>query len=479
MKSFIQFLMEEMVDFYHRTDPTSALNIQKNGVNASGLSVWLEPKRATDYEGYESNGFVSKGSPTITGKVSTRQLIPDMEWNREAYNDMFGEIARQQRENPNYRTPSLRRNSQLPRGFADALPGSPLNTHSNVQFNIPGRIYNRETGKTEHGWEPRFSADGKIFYQAHEINLGNSSLKPYIHTLSQTRVGPQGTEILQVDKPIPWGGPTNQSKYGYKERSDLDVLITKGDRTKITNKFLKGYEFPYPPSWKPPERKAFRTTSNVEVSPKMSFSDKATGVNSYFNLDNKTGDAYWGYQVPDGKGGHTDIPPEGLSPEAKSGISRAARDQMTRYRKANPGTNITSQYNPGAQGEANWKFWQGEDAKLKATNPEITGSFTRETPTTGSGISKGLAGFGAAALGGVVSGALGAGTNAAAAAYQHRTTDEKMPMEKSMQSDMGLMWDKVPGESGELQGNPAGFKAARDREKKTGVPYPTYHDWSN
>ena len=108
--------------------------------------------------------------------------------------------------------------------------------------------------------------------------------------------------------------------------------------------------------------------------------------------------------------------------------------------------------------------------------PPIPGS---PTIKTGSGISTGLAGFGAAALGGVVSGALGAGTNAAAAAYQHRTTDEKMPMEKSMQSDMGLMWDKVPGESGELQGNPAGFKAARDREKKTGVPYPTYHDWSN
>jgi len=106
--------------------------------------------------------------------------------------------------------------------------------------------------------------------------------------------------------------------------------------------------------------------------------------------------------------------------------------------------------------------------------PPIPGS-----PTIKPGISKGLAGFGAAALGGVVSGALGAGTNAAAAAYQHRTTDEKMPMEKSMQSDMGLMWDKVPGESGELQGNPAGFKAAKDREKKTGVPYPTYHDWSN
>ena len=108
--------------------------------------------------------------------------------------------------------------------------------------------------------------------------------------------------------------------------------------------------------------------------------------------------------------------------------------------------------------------------------PPIPGS---PTIKTGSGISTGLAGVGAAALGGVVSGALGAGTNAAAAAYQHRTTDEKMPMEKSMQSDMGLMWDKVPGESGELQGNPAGFKAARDREKKTGVPYPTYHDWSN
>lgn len=115
---------------------------------------------------------------------------------------------------------------------------------------------------------------------------------------------------------------------------------------------------------------------------------------------------------------------------------------------------------------------------LKFENTENTIP-THRMPKTGSGISTGLAGVGAAALGGVVSGALGAGTNAAAAAYQHRTTDEKMHMEKSMQSDMGLMWDKVPGESGELQGNPAGFKAAKDREKKTGVPYPTYHDWSN
>jgi len=470
MKSFIEFLMEEMVDVYHRTDPTSALNIQKNGVRASGLSVFLDPIQAADYEGPKSNDFVARGAPTITGRVSTRQLQPDMEWNTGAYNDMFGEVARQQRENPDYRTPSLRRNSQLPRGFADDSPGDWLNKYRNIQFNIPGRRYIRETGKTEHGWSPRWSNDGgKTYFQAHEIDLNDPSFKPYIHTLSQTRVGPQGTEVLRVPQPIAWGGSTNQGLFGNKEQSDIDVLTTKGDRTKIINNFIKS----------PVERKAFRTTSNVEVSPKMSFSDKRTGVNSYFNLDNKTGDAYWGYQVPDGKGGHTDIPPEGLSPKAKSEISRAARGQMTRYREANPGTNITSQYNPGAQGEANWKFWQGEDAKLKAANPKITGSFTRETPTTGSGISKGLAGFGAAALGGVVSGALGAGTNAAAAAYQHRTTDEKMPMEKSMQSDMGLMWDKVPGESGELQGNPAGFKAAKDREKKTGVPYPTYHDWSN
>ena len=446
MKSFIEFLMEEMVDFYHRTDATSALNIQKNGVRASGLSVFLDPKQAADYEGAKSNDFVPKGSPTITGKVSTSQMIPDMEMHPGAFNKVYGEMAKQDR------VPSLSRTSQTPIG--------------NFQYNIPGIRYNKETGKLEPGYGIVYSSDGQTFRKAHEIDLNDPSQHPYIDTRSQIQVGPKGKKVLPVDKPIKIGGSTNQGEFGFKELGDLDKITSKSgpvSKKNITSKFLQS----------PVERKALRTTSNVQVSPKMSFSDKKTGVNSYFNYDNKTGNAYWGYQVPDGKGGHTDIPPEGLSPEAKSGMSRAARDQMTRYRKANPGTNITSQYNPGAQGEANWKFWQGEDAKLKATNPEITGSFTR------SGISTGLASVGAAALGGVVSGALGAGTNAAAAAYQHRTTDEKMPMEKSMQSDMGLMWDKVPGESGELQGNPAGFKAARDREKKTGVPYPTYHDWSN
>lgn len=341
MKSFIEFLREEVVDFYHRTDPTSALNIQKNGVNASGLSVFLDPKQAADYEGAKSNGFVPKGSPTITGKVSTSQMLPDMEMHPGAFNKMYGNISKD-------RPPSLSRTSQTPIG--------------NFQYNIPGIRRNPETGKIEPGYGIVYSSDGQTFRKAHEIDLNDPRQHPYIDTRSQIQVGPKETRVLPVDKPIKIGGPTNQGQHGFKERGDWDKITSKSgpvSKKNITSEFLQS----------PAPNKALRTTSNVQ------------------------------------------------------------------------------------------------DIKI--------------VPSTGSGISKGLAGVGAAALGGVVSGALGAGTNAAAAAYQHRTTDEKMPMEKSMQSDMGLMWDKVPGESGELQGNPAGFKAAKDREKKTGVPYPTYHDWSN
>ena len=122
-----------------------------------------------------------------------------------------------------------------------------------------------------------------------------------------------------------------------------------------------------------------------------SYSDKATGVNSYFHHDNKTGDAYWGYQVPDGNGGHTDLPPEGLSPEAKSAMSRASRDHLTRYMTDNPGRNVTYQTHAGARGDANHNYYQKFVSKLKETNPEI-GSFTRVTPTPSTKPGIGLGG---------------------------------------------------------------------------------------
>jgi len=122
-----------------------------------------------------------------------------------------------------------------------------------------------------------------------------------------------------------------------------------------------------------------------------SYSDKATGVNSYFHHDNKTGDAYWGYQVPDGKGGHTDLPPEGLSPEAKSAMSRASRAHLTQYMTDNPGRNVTAQFYPTPQGEANHNFYQKFVSKLKENNPEI-GSFTRVTPKPSTKPGLGLGG---------------------------------------------------------------------------------------
>lgn len=387
MKSFIEFLMEEMVDFYHRTDPTSALDIQKNGVRASGLSVFLDPKQAADYEGAKSNDFVPKGSPTITGKVSTSQMIPDMEMHPGAFNKVYGNISKMDRP------PSLSRTSQTPIG--------------NFQYNILGTRYNKETGKLEPGYGIVYSSDGQTFRKAHEIDLNDPSQHPYIDTRSQIQVGPKGKKVLPVDKPIKIGGPTNQGEFGFKEAGDLDKLTSKSgpvSKNKITSEFIKSSV----------PNKALRTTSNVEVSPAISFADKATGVNSYFNRDNKTGDAYWGYQVPDGKGGHTDIPPEGLSPEAKSGISRAARDHMTRYMKANPQTNVTYQTNAGAQGEANHNFWQGAVSKIKETNPEITGSFTRLTPKPSTKPGLGLGG-----KLGIVGAALGLATGANAADLVH------------------------------------------------------------
>jgi hypothetical protein len=236
MKSFIEFLMEEVVDFYHRTDPTSALNIQKNGVNASGLSVFLDPKQAANYEGAKSNDFVPKGSPTITGKVSTSQMIPDMEMHPGAFNKMYGNISKD-------RPPSLSRTSQTPSG--------------NFQYNIPGIRRNPETGKIEPGYGIVYSSDGQTFRKAHEIDLNDPSQHPYIDTRSQIQVGPKETRVLPVDKPIKIGGPTNQGQYGFKERGDLDKITSKSgpvSKNNITSEFIKSSV----------PNKALRTTSNVQ-----------------------------------------------------------------------------------------------------------------------------------------------------------------------------------------------------------------------
>jgi hypothetical protein len=237
MKSFIEFLMEEVVDVYHRTDPTSALNIQKNGVRASGLSVYLDPKQAADYEGAKSNDFVPKGSPTITGKVSTSQMIPDMEMHPGAFNKVYANISKMDRP------PSLSRTSQTASG--------------NFQYNIPGIRRNPETGKVEPGYSIVYSSDGQTYRKAHETDLNDSRQHPYIDTRSQTLVGPNETRVLPVDKPIKIGGPTNQGEHGFKEAGDLDKITSKSgpeSKKKITKEFLQS----------PAPNKALRTTSNVQ-----------------------------------------------------------------------------------------------------------------------------------------------------------------------------------------------------------------------
>lgn len=178
-----------------------------------------------------------------------------------------------------------------------------------------------------------------------------------------------------------------------------------------------------------------------------SYSDKATGVNSYFHYNNKTGNAYWGYQVPDGNGGHTDLPPEGLSPETKSAMSRASRDHLTRYMTDNPGINVTYQTHAGARGDANHNYYQKFVSKLRETNPEI-GLFTRVTPTSSTKPGLGLGG-----KLGIAGAALALATGANAADLLHGLhplsvldggslgTDDVLPYQSEEEFDASHPWE--------------------------------------
>lgn len=135
------------------------------------------------------------------------------------------------------------------------------------------------------------------------------------------------------------------------------------------------------------------------------YSDPATGVKSYFHTTPK-GESYWGYGITDSSGNVVDTPPEGLSPQQKSSISRAARGHMEDFIKTNPEVKkITYQTNPTPQGEANRayfkdKMWpemqQKTGTKISfervSKNPLVRSPLTIAAASVGAGIVGGLAG---------------------------------------------------------------------------------------
>ena len=117
MLRFKQFLVEGIVDWYHRADPATAERLQKGEkIRPQGLSIFLNPEEAAKYNFETSAGHIPPNAKTVTGTVSTRRIIPDIEWHPDSYKPIFKDIAKQIQTNPDFRVPSLTTTSITPTG---------------------------------------------------------------------------------------------------------------------------------------------------------------------------------------------------------------------------------------------------------------------------------------------------------------------------------------------------------------------------
>ena len=147
MISFKQFLLEGIVQVYHRTWPETAARLQAGEkLQPGGLSVFVDPERAERYNAETSHGTVPDEAVTVSGKTSSRNLIPDFEWHPDAYKPLFVKVAQGIEQDPNFRVPTLT--------TAVAPPAKKAGTHD-----IPGlRVdVDPETGKKvlRRNWEPK------------------------------------------------------------------------------------------------------------------------------------------------------------------------------------------------------------------------------------------------------------------------------------------------------------------------------------
>ena len=255
MLRFKQFLIEGIVNWYHKTDPgTAARLVSKEKIRSQGLSVFIDPAKAAEYTDITSAGHIPANAQTITGTVSTRRLVPDIEWNPESYKDIFKDVATKIEADPNYRVPSLTRVGISP-------------SKGPMQFVTPGIVAETDptTGKKKigRGWEPGFALKDEttgalgepkkvtefpIEVDGKKIDIDDPRIKPVIQSRSQvTPYGTVGPETIE------WGG---RSTVGgrFPETRDLDVLARDSDLTKVTNKAINQ------------NVKAFRTKSGSGVN---------------------------------------------------------------------------------------------------------------------------------------------------------------------------------------------------------------------
>jgi hypothetical protein len=255
MLSFKQFLLEGVVPFYHKTDPgTAARLVSKEKIRSQGLSVFIDPAKAAEYTDITSAGHIPANAQTVTGTVSTRRLVPDIEWNPESYKDIFKDVATKIEADPNYRVPSLTRVAISP-------------SKGPMQYVTPGIVAETDptTGnkKIGRGWEPGFALKDEttgalgepkkvtefpIEVDGKKIDIDDPRIKPVIQ--SRSKITPYGTVGPETTE---WGG---RSTVGgrFPETRDLDVLARDSDLTKVTNKAIDQ------------DVKAFRTKSGSGVN---------------------------------------------------------------------------------------------------------------------------------------------------------------------------------------------------------------------
>jgi len=239
MLRFKQFLLEGVVPFYHKTDPgTAARLVSGEKIKPQGLSVFIDPAKAAEYTDITSAGHIPANAQTVTGTVSTRRLVPDIEWNPESYKEIFKDVATKIEADPNYRVPSLTR-------VAITRSKGPM------QYVTPGIVAetNPITGnkKIGRGWEPGFALKDEttgalgepkkvtefpIEVDGKKIDIDDPRIKPVIQ--SRSTVTPYGTVGPQTTE---WGG---RSTVGgrFPETRDLDVLARDSDLRKVTDKAI-------------------------------------------------------------------------------------------------------------------------------------------------------------------------------------------------------------------------------------------------
>lgn len=209
MKSFLQFLREEVVPFYHKTFPETAQRLQSGQkIYPSGLSVFLDPDMATNYTAQTSAGHIPSNAATVTGTVSTRRLVPDLEWHPEAYNELLSKV------NPD-RPPTLHINRTTPGGepYRYTIPG--VRTETDPQ-----------TGKKKPAgnWKVGRDASGKPV-----LEIGTSIME----------VGGKKTINPNTGTRTFGGSATSGGKFGYQETPWLDIFGRKQDVSKVTTDFIE------------------------------------------------------------------------------------------------------------------------------------------------------------------------------------------------------------------------------------------------